>query len=83
MQIQQAEIHGHEVLDMMTASGTPYSIASLRDAMDAKFGAEARFCICSGGGMKADELIEVLWAKGKFAGTRAEFVFDTGTRCDH
>ncbi len=83
MQINDIEIHGHEVLEMMVASGHPYSNESLKSAIDLKFGTDARFYICSGGGMTAAELIETLWAKGKFAGTPDSFVFDTDKRCNH
>ncbi len=36
-------IHGHEVLQMMIASGEPYSTASLEAAIIARFGADASF----------------------------------------
>ena len=83
MKLENIEIHGHEVLEMMVAYGKPYSTESLQTAIDERFGSDARFYICSGGGMTAAELIETLWAKGKFAGTTESFVFDTGKRCDH
>ena len=82
MHIDKIEIHGHEVLEMMTATGQPYSKESLKAAIDTKFGSATSFCICSGGGMDAETLIETLWAKGKFAGTPDSFIFDIGTRCD-
>ena len=83
MNIEKTEIHGHEVLEMMTATGQPFSSDSLKAAIDTKFGGDASFYICSGGGMDAETLIETLWAKGKFAGTPDSFIFDVGTRCDH
>ncbi|MGB0259112.1 MAG: YecH family metal-binding protein [Coraliomargarita sp.] len=83
MNVENIEIHGHEVLEMMIASGIQYSVSSLEDAIHQKFGTDARFYICSGGGMTAAQLIETLWAKGKFAGTPEAFVFDTSKRCNH
>ncbi len=83
MQIDNIEIHGHEVLEMMIESGHPYSNKSLEQAISLKFGSTARFFICSGGGMSANELIEALWAKGKFTGTTESFVFDPANRCNH
>ncbi len=83
MQIEHPEIHGHEVLEMMVADGHPYSNERLLAAIAEKFGTDARFYICSGGGMSADQLIETLWAKGKFSGTQDAFVFDTSKKCDH
>ena len=40
-------IHGHEVLNMMLASGERYSIESLEAAIHARFGEQARFHTCS------------------------------------
>ncbi|MGJ8649714.1 MAG: YecH family metal-binding protein [Opitutaceae bacterium] len=83
MQIENIETHGHEVLEMMIESGHPYSNESLKTAIDLKFGTDARFYICSGGNMTANELIEALWAKDKFTGTTESFVFDPANRCNH
>ena len=83
MQLKNVEIHGHEVLEMMIESGQNYSNESLKTIIDTTFGTAARFFICSGGDMTADELIEVLWAKGKFSGSTKSFVFDPATRCNH
>ncbi|NBB79532.1 MAG: DUF2492 family protein [Verrucomicrobia bacterium] len=38
---------------------------------------------CSGSGMNAAELIEVLHAKGKFSGTEEAYTFDPANRCNH
>lgn len=83
MQIDNIEIHGHEVLEMMIESGLSYSNESLKAAIDLKFGPEARFYICSASGMSAAELIETLWAKEKFTGTPEAYVFEPANRCDH
>jgi len=83
MALEHTETHGHEVLEMMVQCGQPYSKESLKAAIDDKFGSDARFCICSGGGMTAEELIETLWEKDKFSGTPDSFVFKAGNRCDH
>ena len=77
------QIHGHEVLEMMIESGHTFSNESLQAAIHTKFGTDARFYICSGGNMTSDELIEALWAKGKFTGTTESFVFDPENRCNH
>ncbi len=83
MQIDNIKIHGHEVLEMMTASGKTYSNESLLADVETKFGKTARYHTCSAEDMTAAELIEFLWGHGKFAGTPEAFVFDTGKRCDH
>lgn len=77
------QIHGHEVLEMMIESGLTYNDESLEKAIDLKFGTAARFYICSGGDMTAAQLIEALWAKGKFTGTPESYVFDPSDRCNH
>ena len=53
------QIHGHDVLDMMTASGATYTRASLAAAIHAKFGPDARYHTCSAEGMTAEQLNEV------------------------
>jgi probable metal-binding protein len=83
MQIDNIQIHGHEVLEMMITTGHNYSNESLKAAIDLKFGTEARFYICSGGDLTANELIEELWAKDKFSGTPDAYRFDPSDRCDH
>lgn len=77
------EIHGHAVFEMMIASGKSYSRESLRQAIDEKFGKDARFHICTGSGFTADELIVELSKKGKFVGTEEAFTFDTTRMCNH
>lgn len=58
-------IHGHEVLQMMIASGEPYSTASLEAAIIARFGADARFHTCSAENLSAAELVAFLQKKGE------------------
>ena len=77
------EIHGHEVLEMMVQADCNFSRESLIAAIGERFGAESRFCTCSGGNMDAAELVDMLTSKGKFVGPDTAFRFDTGRRCDH
>lgn len=79
----ETQIHGHDVLDFMIASGATYTRASLGEAIRAKFGAEARFHTCSADGMTADELIEFLASRGKFLGTEAGFTVAVDRICQH
>jgi probable metal-binding protein len=60
-----SQIHGHEVLEMMLASGKAYTQAGLVADIPATFGAEARFQTCSAAGLTAEELVAFLEAKGK------------------
>lgn len=68
---------------MMVNSGRTYSRGSLIEAVDRQFGEDARFFICSGGGMTSAELVDTLTAKGKFAGSADAFVFNPAMRCNH
>lgn len=60
------QIHGHEVIAMMTESNQPFTRDSLKAAILARFGADARFHTCSVENMDADEMIDFLAARGKF-----------------
>ena len=55
-----ASVHGHEVLNMMIASGESYSTESLTTAIEQRFGADARFHTCSAENMSAAELVTFL-----------------------
>ena len=52
-----SSIHGHEVLQMMIASGESYSVASLEAAIKTQFGINARFHTCSAQGLDAAQLV--------------------------
>lgn len=58
-------IHGHEVLNMMIATGKTYTKASLAADIIGKFGADARFHTCSAEDLTAEELVAFLEARGK------------------
>jgi len=60
------QVHGHEVMRMMLATGETYTRSSLRAAIVERFGAAARFHTCSAEGMTAEELIAFLEKRGKF-----------------
>ncbi len=79
----EERIHGHEVLQMMVESGRSFSRISLNQAIEEKYGPQARFYICSGGDMTASELVDTLIAKGKFRGEVDAFQFNPATKCDH
>ena len=54
------QIHGHEVMEMMLASGKTYTKeTSVAEIVD-KFGADARFHTCSAENMTAGQLVEFL-----------------------
>ena len=74
-------IHAHEILRMM--EGNSYSTESLKDAIIAKFGKDARFNTCSAEGMDADEIIVFLTNKGKFKPTQDGFTMDISKVCSY
>lgn len=76
-------IHGHEVLQMMLASGESYTAASLEAAITARFGADARFHTCSAEGLSAGELVEFLQKKGKFIAAEDGFNTHESKICRH
>ena len=78
-----ADIHGHEVLEMMIASGRGFSKKSLEEAIHQRFGRDARFHTCSGENMTARELIEFLEAKGKFVPAAEGFSIGPTQICEH
>ena len=80
MEATPTDTHGHAVIDMMIASGTPYSNTTLHTAIIDKFGADTSFCTCEESNLTAKQLINLLWSKGKFVGTTEAFTFDTAHR---
>lgn len=77
------EIHGHDVLDRVIASGRLFTRENLIAFIEAEFGAAARFHTCSADGMDAATLVDFLAARGKFAGTDAGFTVDARRICRH
>ena len=76
-------IHGHEVLNMMIASGESYSKESLVAAIESRFGEDARFHTCSAENMSAAELVAFLEKKGKFIPVNAGFTTTESKICRH
>ena len=76
-----SEIHAHEVMQMMAKSSQPYSRASLMEAIDLKFGKEARFHTCCKEGLTSSDIIELFIAKGKIVGTANEMEFVGSASC--
>ena len=76
-------IHGHEVLNMMIASGESYSKESLVLAIENRFGESARFHTCSAENMTAAELVAFLEKKGKFVTVDTGFTTAESKICRH
>lgn len=76
-------IHGHEVLQMMIASGETYTVATLEAAIVSRFGKEARFHTCSAENLSAAELVAFLQKKGKFIAAEEGFNTHESKICRH
>ncbi len=77
------QIHAHEVLHMMMASGKTYTKTSLADEIVRNFGADARFFACSAQDMTAAQLVEFLQAKGKLLPVSGGFGTSEDVMCKH
>lgn len=77
------EVHGHEVMQMMMESGQTYTRESLRAAIVAKFGEDARFFTCSAEGLTADGIIDFLAERGKFTEAGPGFTTRPDAICQH
>ncbi|MEB6583500.1 YecH family metal-binding protein [Klebsiella quasipneumoniae] len=78
-----SSIHGHEVLQMMLASGECWTAASLEAVIHRRFGAEARFHTCSAENLSAADLVAFLEQKGKFIARAAGFTTAENKICQH
>ncbi len=76
-------VHGHEVMQMMIASGKRYTRDSLRADILERFGPDTRFYTCSAEGMTADQLIDFLESRGKFQSDADGFNTDPSKICNH
>ena len=76
-------IHGHDVLNMMIESGEQYTEQSLVQAIDSRFGNNARFHTCSAENMTAAELVAFLAARGKFFPANEGFSTHVSKICRH
>lgn len=76
-------IHGHEVMHMMLEAGTQFSKATLKQAIESRFGADAKFHTCSAAEMNAEQLIEFLAGKGKFIASDDGFNTTAEKICNH
>lgn len=77
------EIHGHEVMQMMVELDRSFTRDTLREAIEERFGKEARFFTCSANHMTADQLIDFLAAKGKFVERDSGFSTAAEHICQH
>lgn len=76
-------IHGHDVIDMIQRADRAFTRAELVSAIEAEYGADARFHTCSAEGMTADGLIEFLASRGKFLPSDSTLSIDPSKVCQH
>lgn len=76
-------IHGHEVMQMMLELQQSFTDDTLKEAIEKRFGSDARFYTCSAENMTAEELIEFLRAKGKFSDVSGGFTTQPDKICQH
>jgi len=76
-------IHGHDVMHMMLESDQQFTTESLKAAIAARFGEDARFHTCSAQDMDASELIGFLASKGKFTPAAGGFNTQENKICQH
>lgn len=77
------QIHGHEVMEMMVASGKTYTRETLvRDIIET-FGPDARFHTCSAANMTAGQLVDFLDARGKLVPRDGGFQTSPAAPCRH
>ncbi|MEQ9878689.1 YecH family metal-binding protein [Pectobacterium aroidearum] len=78
-----SSIHGHEVLQMMIASGESFTTEQLISTIEARFGSAARFHTCSAENMTAPMLVQFLSERGKFIPQDAGFTTSASKICQH
>jgi len=79
---RNAEIHGHEILMMVHEADAALTREDLRRLAAERFGADARYRTCAGGGMTIDGLIEFLLARGKLIERKGRICADISQMCD-
>jgi len=79
----ETSIHGHEVIEMIIASGRPWGREELAREIDGRWGGQARFHTCSAEGMNRSELVHFLSERGKFLESEIGVTMDPSKVCNH
>lgn len=82
-QATENSIHGHQVIEMIVASGRPWRREELALEIEKRWGGAAEFHTCSAQGMNAAGLIQFLSAHGKFLESEQGVTMDQTKVCDH
>ncbi|MBJ7220442.1 MULTISPECIES: YecH family metal-binding protein [unclassified Brenneria] len=78
-----SSIHGHEILQMMIATGESFTTEQLIAAIERRFGHDARFHTCSAAEMSAAMLVQFLAERGKFIPLDTGFTTSASKICQH
>jgi len=81
--IEENSIHGHEVIEMIVASGRPWRRDELTREIDVRWGGQAKFHTCSATGMDSAELVQLLSSRGKFLESDEGVTMDHSKVCNH
>lgn len=77
------QVHGHEVMQLMLDLDQSFTRDSLREAIQKRFGSDARFYTCSAKDMTPDELMDFLAQRGKFVARDEGFSTEPERICKH
>jgi probable metal-binding protein len=75
-------IHGHEVMRLIHEAKPALSRFALKAAVERRFGRDATFHVCEGGGMTLDELLLLLKQRGKIVEAAGVLRVDMSQVCD-
>jgi probable metal-binding protein len=78
-----SSVHGHQVLEMMIASGESFTTESLISYINQTFGSETRYHTCSASEMDARQLVDFLASRGKFIPAEDGFTTHSDKICQH
>lgn len=76
-------VHGHDVMALMVAQGSPILKHELINLMAQKFGDSAHYHTCSAENLTATELINLLISKSKLQETERGITLVAGRQCHH
>lgn len=81
--ITKTDIHGHDILALVAQADTPLTRQALQAKAAALWGADARYCTCSAGGMTFDVLLDFLISRGKIVSDGHVLATDPTKICQH
>ncbi len=76
-------IHGHEIMQLVHEANPPLSVQALRDEAAKRWGEDATFHACAGGGMDLDGILQFLASRGKVLEVDGVLRTNIGQMCDH